>query len=370
MATPIVASVRAAARAAGRIKTGVTMLNLGGPANAEGVAPFLRNLFSDRDIIRLPMQKYAAQFITWRRTDSIIEQYKEIGGGSPIGYWTQHQGAALADWLDEHSPESGPHQVYVGFRYAPPFTKDALDAMHEDGVENAVFFSQYPQYSCSTTGSSLNEIYRQIGDGSHSFKSVSVVDRWGTHPALVSAIAGSIREAMGRFSADERDDLVVLFSAHSLPVSAHNKGDPYMQEVAATVDHVMTSLGSPVPHRLVWQSQVGPQPWLEPKIEDALKGLAEKGRRNVIVVPVAFTSDHVETLFEIDIEYGTLAEELGIKMVRSESLNLRPELIRALGEVVHEHIRDGFKSSAQLPLRCFKCVNDVCGQQKQFFTAA
>ena len=129
-----------------KAKTGILMLNMGGPRNANEVQDFLTRLFLDRDIIKLPMQKYLGPLIAKRRAPSVIEKYNEIGGGSPISQWTQKQGDLMCKELDTKSPESAPHKAYIGFRYAHPLTEDTLDEMEKDGVERVVAFSQYPQY--------------------------------------------------------------------------------------------------------------------------------------------------------------------------------------------------------------------------------
>lgn len=197
------------------------MLNMGGPATLDEVGPFLSNLFDDSDIIPLPMQKVLAPLIAKRRTPKIEEQYKEIGGGSPILRWTRTQGEGMAALLDELNPESAPHKAYIAFRYVQPLTETALDEMRADGVQRAVAFTQYPQYSCSTTGSSLNELYRvakKAGWGANGEVKWSVIDRWPAHEGLVKAVAANVRQALEGYPPEKRDEVVLLFSAHSLPI--------------------------------------------------------------------------------------------------------------------------------------------------------
>jgi protoporphyrin/coproporphyrin ferrochelatase len=146
---------------------------------------FLKNLFSDGDLIPLPIQKQMARFIAWRRTPQIEEQYREIGGGSPILKYTELQGEGMARLLDELRPESAPHKTYTAFRYVRPMTSEMAQRLREDGVKRAVAFTQYPQYSCSTTGSSLNELYRQGLQDAFPGVEWSVIDRWGTHPGFI-----------------------------------------------------------------------------------------------------------------------------------------------------------------------------------------
>jgi ferrochelatase len=181
----------------------------------------------------------------------------------------------------------------------------------------------------------------------------SILDRWPTHPGLIATFAKKIREGLAKYPASKRDSVILLFSAHSLPMTVVNRGDPYPQEVGATVQAVMDKLGHSNPYRLIWQSQVGPQPWLGPKTEMAIKEYGKKGEKNLLAVPIAFVSDHVETLFEIDIEYGELAKESGVDgFKRVESLNDDPEFIRAMADLVGGHLEKGGCTSVQLGLRC------------------
>ncbi|KAL8603902.1 hypothetical protein ACOMHN_005122 [Nucella lapillus] len=355
-----------------RPKTGIMMLNLGGPEKAEDVHDFLLRLFLDKDLIPLPAQSKLAPVIAKRRTPKIIEQYQKIGGGSPIKKWTEIQGQAMVDILDKISPETAPHKFYIGFRYAHPLTEDTIQQMEQDGVERAVAFTQYPQYSCSTTGSSLNAIYRHYARHGTSSQLVwSVIDRWPTHPGLVKAFADNIREELARFPEEDRDDVVILFSAHSLPMKVVNRGDPYPLEVSATVQRVMEDLGNSHAYRLVWQSKVGPLPWLSPQTDAAIKGLVTRGKRNILLVPIAFTSDHIETLYELDLEYAQhLGAEVGVKNIRrAASLNDNPVFLEALANIVKTHLDTGKVCSRQLALRCPMCVNATCGMAKEFFAA-
>lgn len=351
-------------------KTGIVMLNMGGPEKLEDVYDFLFRLFMDRDLMTLPVQNKLAPFIAKRRTPKIQEQYSRIGGGSPIKMWTTLQGEGMVKLLDEMSPETAPHKFYIGFRYVHPLTEEAIEEMERDGVERAVAFTQYPQYSCSTTGSSLNAIYQYYNNkGAGPKMRWSAIDRWPTHPLLIECFADHIQKELKKFPVEKRDDVVILFSAHSLPMSVVNRGDPYPQEVGATVQHVMEKLNHCNPYRLVWQSRVGPMAWLGPQTDDTIKGLCERGKKNILLVPIAFTSDHIETLHELDIEYSqVLGKECGAENIRrAESLNGNPLFFEALADLVQRHLKSKEACSRQLPLRCPLCVNPVCGQTKAFF---
>ncbi|XP_061555152.1 ferrochelatase, mitochondrial [Phycodurus eques] len=351
-------------------KTGILMLNMGGPEKLEDVHDFLLRLFMDTDLMKLPVQNKLGPFIAKRRTAKIQEQYSKIGGGSPIKRWTAMQGEGMVKLLDEMSPETAPHKFYIGFRYVHPLTEEAIEEMEKDEVDRAVAFTQYPQYSCSTTGSSLNAIYRYYRNrGDRPKMCWSVIDRWPTHPLLVECFAEHVGNELLKFPEEKRDDVVILFSAHSLPMAVVNRGDPYPQEVGATVQRVMERLGHCNPYRLVWQSRVGPMAWLGPQTDEVIKGLCERGKKNILLVPIAFTSDHIETLHELDIEYGqVLGEECGVENLRrAESLNGNPLFMKALAELVQSHLKSNEPCSRQLTLRCPLCTNPTCGETKAFF---
>lgn len=361
------------------------MMNLGGPETLSDVRPFLQRLFSDQEIVQMPFpQKFqenvVGPWIAKRRSPRIEKQYAEIGGGSPIRKWTEAQARQMEKLLDQSSPATAPHKAYIAFRYASPLTHEALEQMKKDGVKRAVAFTQYPQWSCTTTGASLNELWRQLKkhDMENEFQ-WSVIDRWNTHPLFIESIAQKIRTSLEtKFtSAADREKCIIVFSAHSLPHKVIDRGDAYPQEVGATVHKVMDLLvdpaglatspegrtQAPVRNRylLSYQSQVGPVAWLGPQTVDVVGKLGKRGEKNVLVVPIAFTSDHVETLFEIDKEISHVAKESGVtNFVRSESLNDDPRFARALADIVSQHLNTNELHSEQYTLRCPACVNPDC----------
>ncbi|KAJ2042843.1 hypothetical protein GGI03_008705, partial [Coemansia sp. RSA 2337] len=239
-------------------KLGILMMNMGGPRTQNDVGQFLTNLFSDRDIIKLPMQSIVGQAIARRRVGKIREQYMQIGGGSPIEKWTRAQGSGMVKQLDQTSPATAPHSYYVGFRYTEPNTPQAVENMIADGVDHVIAFTQYQQFSGSTTGSNLNELYRvQKRLDPESRLRWSFIDRWGTHPKLVSSFADRIEAQIAKLTDDVRHTTPILFSAHSLPLKVVDRGDPYVAEVGGTVAYVVNELrrrGIDNPYRLVWQS--------------------------------------------------------------------------------------------------------------------
>lgn len=338
------------------------MLNMGGPETLDDVGPFLESLFDDRELLQLPLQDTLGRLIAKRRTPKVRGLYEAIGGGSPILRWTETQGEGMCAHLDRISPDTAPHRFYVAFRYTAPTAEDALRAMAADGVERAIAFSQYPQWSCTTSGSSLNDLWRSASrlKMSKSFE-WSIIDRWPTHPAFIEAMAETVADGLEQFDPDIRDEVVLLFSAHSLPIKVIEKGDAYPQEMGASVDRVMERLGVKNRFLLAYQSEVGPVSWLGPSTEEVIRRFPKLGYDKVLVVPIAFTSDHIETLSEIDLEYGELAEEVGLHhFKRAPALNARPRFIEALAQIVRDHLESGEPHSPQYLLRCAGCENPMC----------
>ncbi|KAI6088829.1 ferrochelatase-domain-containing protein [Hypoxylon rubiginosum] len=373
-ATPVPPVTQNAAGSKG--PTAMVFLNMGGPSTVDEVGNFLSRLFADGDLIPLGrLQNYIGPLISSRRTPKIQKQYAEIGGGSPIRKWSEYQNEEMCKILDKISPETAPHKPYVAFRYADPLTEEMYTRLLADGFGNgkggrAVAFTQYPQYSCSTTGSSLNELWkwRQRLEGKAETGAIqwSVIDRWPVHPGLVEAFASNIEKTLAEYPKDKRDQVVLLFSAHSLPMSVVNRGDPYPPEVAATVYAVMQRLKFSNPYRLCWQSQVGPQPWLGPQTQSSVEEYIAKGQKDLVLIPIAFTSDHIETLYELDKEViGESGHADTVKRV--ESLNGNPIFIDALANIAKSHLDSGIACSYQMGLRCPGCKSERCAESKKFF---
>ncbi len=344
------------------IKTGIVMMNLGGPATLDDVEPFLLELFADREIIQLPLQRWLGPFIARRRTPKVRNLYGNIGGGSPILRYTEAQGKGMVARLDRISPETAPHKFYVAFRYTHPGSDHALRAMHADGVERAVAFTQYPQFSCSTTGSSLNELWRAASrTGLRNAFEWSIIDRWPVHRGFIDAMTETVRDGFAQFDPADRDKVLILFSAHSLPLAVIDRGDSYPQEVGASVQRVVEQLGRSNPYILAYQSDVGPVRWLGPSTAEVLRRLGARGHKHVLVVPIAFTSDHIETLSELDREYGEVAHHAGITHYkRAPALNDRPLFLDGLARIVKDHLSSGAPYSSQYPVRCAGCTNPQC----------
>ncbi|KAK7432617.1 ferrochelatase hem15 [Neonectria magnoliae] len=362
--------------------TAMVFMNMGGPSTTDEVGDFLSRLFADADLIPLGrLQPYLGPFISKRRTPKIQKQYAAIGGGSPIRKWSEYQNAEMCKILDKISPETAPHKPYVAFRYANPLTEEMYHQLLDDGFGNgkggrAVAFTQYPQYSCSTTGSSLNELWkwRHRLEGKTNQESPpgaikwSVIDRWPVNNGLVEAFAQNIEAKLKEYPEERRKDVVLLFSAHSLPMSVVNRGDPYPSEVAATVYAVMQRLKFSNQYRLCWQSQVGPSAWLGPQTAMAVEEYIAKGQKDLVLIPIAFTSDHIETLYELDEEViGESGHADTVK--RADSLNGNPIFIQGLADIALAHLQENKACSLQMGLRCPGCTSAKCAETKRFFAS-
>lgn len=351
-------------------KTGIVMLNMGGPSTLSEVPEYLLRIMTDSDIIKLPFQSVMGPWIAKRRVQKVQDRYKQIGGGSPILSWTNKQGELLCKELDNLSPDTAPHKHYVAFRYANPTTEAALQKLEEDNVENAIIFSQYPQYCCGTSGSSYNTIYKYYQNRNFpSNMKWSIIDRWATNPLFIKSVVARINEELVQFPPEIRDDVLILFSAHSLPLKAVLNGDSYPAEVGATVSLVMQELNFRYAYQLVWQSKVGPVSWLEPTTYDAMRSYVKQGKKNFLLVPIAFVNEHIETLHEMDIEFcKDAAKEFGIENIRrSAAPNDHPVFISALADIVASHIKSQQPLSPKFLTRCPRCMNNNCRESKAWF---
>jgi protoporphyrin/coproporphyrin ferrochelatase len=310
--------------------TAVILLQMGGPDSLDAVTPFLLNLFTDRDIIKIGpslLQPLIARFIVKKRAPKVRGYYEKIGGKSPIRELTQGQAKSLEARLGSN------YRCFVAMRYSLPSTLDALTAARKAGCNRIIALSLYPHYSRATTGSSINEFTRVQKTTGNSL-AVTVIDRFFDHPLYINALEEKIREGLTRFANPSEVDIV--FSAHSLPQSFIDSGDPYLAHIQETVRLVVARLGK-VKYYLAFQSRAGPVKWLEPSTEAMLKERAENGCKQMLMVPLSFVSDHIETLYEVDIQYGEEAKALGItEFHRSPSLNSSPLFIDCLAELVRK----------------------------------
>ena len=315
-------------------RVGVVLFQLGGPDTLEAIEPFLFNLFCDKDIIDFPFarigRKPLAKLISTTRARKVQHHYSVIGGGSPIRRFTEMQACALQRTLRDSGLDA---HCFVAMRYWHPFTSETVVHVLAAGCDEIVLLPLYPQYSATTTGSSLNEWRRRFtGD-----TPVYCVEPFYRHDLYLDGLVEKVDEALVRFA--DPDSAELVFSAHSVPASVIANGDPYQQQIQETVELVMRRGGWPNRHRLCYQSKVGASKWLQPSLHCTLRDLAAEHVRAVCVVPISFVSDHVETLGEIDHEARKEAAGLGIqKFAMTAGLNDSPTFIAALADLVAQAV--------------------------------
>jgi len=315
--------------------TAVVLLNLGGPDSLDAVEPFLFNLFADPDIIQLPLgfllQKPVARLISRRRAPEARHNYAAIGGKSPLLDNTKAQADALAAALRADDA----YDVFVCMRYWHPLSGAVVAELKRKGYAKVLLLPLYPQYSGTTTGSSVNDFRRACARAGYR-PEIRLVRHWPEHPDYLAAIVESIRAEAGRLPSNDPSATELLFSAHGLPKKIVNRGDPYQREIEMTYASVCAQLG--FPHTtLCYQSRVGPLEWLRPYTEDVIREKAAAGCRQMLVYPIAFVSDHSETLYELGMQYADLAKQAGIAHYRVvPALNAHPRLVRALADLVRQ----------------------------------
>jgi len=316
-------------------QTGILLLNFGGPWTLSDVKPFLYRLFANKSVlvgVPAPFRQMLAFMIAQIKGPSSVEGYKSIGGGSPQLKWTSIQ----AEGLRNLSPRADV-RIEIGMRSAEPSIQCALERLQMWGAQRLVLLPLFPQYSTTTTGTCFEEVSAALERLKWSPEIHSVVN-WPDHPTYIDLLRVSLDEALANAnSAQDNDDgpVHVIFSAHSLPLKIVDRGDPYPEDVQRTIAAVTRDLRHP--WSLAFQSRNGKLPWLQPYLEDELKRLGKDGIRRVVVVPISFVSDHIETLFELDQLYAEVAREHGISQYqRARCFNGDPEFPRVLQSLVSE----------------------------------
>lgn len=308
------------------------LMNLGGPDSLAAIRPFLVNLFSDRQIIKLPVQPVLARLIARRRSKKVAARYEMIGGGSPIVRLTREQAEETAATLAEAGYDC---RAYVGMNYWHPFIRDAVADAVAAGYRQIIGMSLFPHYSRATAGACARD-FRKAVESTGEPLSVRIIDPWYDHPLYLKALAETVEAGLGAFSEEERRDLKVIFSAHSLPKEFVDDGDPYTEHLKVTIKGIVEETG-PLDWLLTYQSRSGPVEWLEPQTDEEIARLGKAGVKNMLIVPVSFVSDHIETLYELDIMYAELAKAWGVeKYERAPALNSSPTFIRALADIVEK----------------------------------
>jgi ferrochelatase len=316
-----------------RKRVGIVCFQLGGPDSPSAVEPFLYNLFCDPDIIPLGkmgglFRKPLARYISRKRSKVVGEHYAAIGGQSPIRLLTERQARKLEATL---SPALDV-RVFVAMRYWNPLTEAAIDEVRDAELDTLVLLPLYPQYSYATTLSSLKE-WRRLYKPGYPVPEVRTIEHFYDHPLYIEAVVDRIELALSHFTHPHQAHIV--FSAHGLPMSLIEKGDPYQKQIQETVRLVMEDGRWPNPHTLCYQSRVGRQKWLQPALKPTLSALAKRGEKQLLVVPISFVTEHSETLHEINIEAREYATHLGIEQFEMmPAVGDSPRFIGALADLV------------------------------------
>jgi ferrochelatase len=319
---------------------GVMLMAFGGPESLDSVEQFMEKLMKGRK----PTPEILAR---------AKEKYRLIGGGSPLPSITKRQANALeialnelnkkqSDGVSDQSANSASvgktvFRVFVGMRYWHPFIEDTIDEMVVSGIKKAFAISMSPHSSTVSTKAYEDEISRVLSERNIDLD-IKTLGGMYEHPLFVDAVAEKIQTALDRFTPEEKKDVQVIFSAHSLPMAYIEGGDPYVDEINITVSEVLKKL-PPVSSRLAFQSKGSiPGEWLGPMVEEVYQDVLNEGYKNVLLVPIGFAADHVETLWDLDILHRGQALELGLKFERSGALNDSPTFIEALASMVREHL--------------------------------
>lgn len=318
---------------------GVILLNMGGPTSLDAVRPFLQNLFMDREIISFGPMEFArtplAKFIAKKRAEIVKKNYAMIGGKSPIAELSLEQAAGLERALAAQYGNTVRVRVEVGFSYWHPFIEEALEALAKDGYTNVFLMPLYPHYSKTTTGSCFKtwrDLHRVRGN--RVFK-VQSVKAYPLENDFIDAINERIDEGLRLFPEDRRTRVTLQFSAHGTPVSLVEQGDPYSHQIRATMEEVMRRRSDGLPYHLSFQSKVGPAKWLTPDTVEKTKELAAAGVRDLLVIPIAFVTDHIETLHELGIDLREDAAHAGIEHFHiMPALNSSEKYISALAGLI------------------------------------
>lgn len=339
-------------------KIAVVLFNLGGPLTQADVKPFLYNLFSDKYIIGLPfgMRQAVAKLISTRREKPAQANYALMGGGSPIVAQTEAQAEALGQYLSQ-TINGLEFKLFIAMRYWHPFTEDTAKAVEAWGADKVIALPLYPQFSTTTTLSSF-ATFKKAYQGS---APVTYVCCYPTNAAFVKAQIDLIEAAIAGIK--NLKDYKLLFSAHGLPESVIKKGDSYQAQVEQTVAAVMAGLGDRLDHVICYQSRVGPMKWIGPSTDTTITETVKSGK-SPIIVPIAFVSEHIETLVELDVEYQELAHHAGAAdYVRVPAVGVAPFFIRGLADEVVRAI--GSEAGPVSETSCAAC-HSWCPKRKGF----
>lgn len=319
-------------------KVAVVLFNLGGPDSLDAVKPFLFNLFFDKYIIRLPapFRYLIAKLISSRRNKIAQEIYSNTGNKSPILKETQAQKLALEKKLSEqYKGTSTEFQVFIAMRHWHPFAEEAIAEIDKYGADEVVLLPLYPQFSTTTSLSSIEDFKDKWRKRKNIGKEAELlpVCCYPFNKKFINSHVALLKEKISNIK--DKSKYRILFSAHGLPKKIVEQGDSYQWQVEKTVELIMAELKEEIDYKVTYQSRVGPLEWLKPDTEEEIKEAGKAGA-SLIVVPVAFVSEHVETLVELDIEYAEIAEEYKIDYLRVPTLSIDDSFIDGLAEIVED----------------------------------
>lgn len=314
-------------------RTTVVLMNMGGPKTNSDVPGFQKRLFTDPILIRFPLSFLFQRLFAWLlvtfRAKAAMARYQLIGGGSPVFAATEAQTKALKDELGRRGRKV---DVIFSFNYSVPFPEETIRAVEQSGKKDILLLSLYPHYSRATTGSNIHYLKKAA---SHICPEVQFTEApaYYLHDGYIQAFVDRIHEQLK--PGESLDDFYLIFSPHGLPLYSLVEGDPYAFLVSQTVAKILTKLGRITRWSIAYQSAVGPLQWLKPSVEDILEAVIRRGFKKLLIVPVSFVTDHIETSCEVDIEYRQFAEKFGVEDYRmSRAIECHPEFIRALADSV------------------------------------
>jgi protoporphyrin/coproporphyrin ferrochelatase len=294
----------------------VLLMAYGGPDKLEDVRPYLLDVRNHR-----PTSDEIVHEIT--------ERYEQIGGRSPIRELTQQEAAGIEKSLNDLAGKGERWKAWVGMRHWHPFIKDVLAEMEQAGVERAIGLVMAPHYSYMSIGA----YFKRVEDAGSRVE-IEPVTSWKLNPGYLDALHDRIADALERFPAEARNDVPIIFTAHSLPERILERNDPYPDELRATVDALVERLPGREWHWAYQSAAMTADPWLGPDAGEVLEQLHAQGKKHILICPIGFVCEHVEILYDIDIEYQQLAEKLGVHLERIEMLNDHPDMLAGLAQVV------------------------------------
>ena len=322
---------------------GVLLLQMGGPLELNQIKPYVERLFLDPYLIQLPrpiswFRRPLARWIASRRAPKLFKQYTQMGGPSPNNSTTIRQAEALQAALSKQDRIT--FHCFAAMTYTAPRIGEAIAAAKNRGCTELIALSLFPQFCGATTGSSFNEVQDAARASGIADPCIRWVRNWGTHPLFIKAACDDLRTEIRTASTDHADPPHLIFSAHGIPESYIQKGDPYVNEVHDSVQAIVSHLDRDLEHTLCFQSRATPSRWVGPSTIDTVQSLAAAGKKNLIVHPVSFVNDHLETLYEIDIELAEIARQSGVeRFARVPTFNDDARLTEILKDLVTQEDR-------------------------------